>query len=484
MLLMILYVLITPQAGHAQGTINDTWSNEFSFPTGHHIEELNDTCLITVYGAKDIDRPGRINFQVKVSDKRDLSEISSFVLENVYHEKYIFRISNRPSGCYIFTVVDSSDHTTLKMFKLTPSLNEAQVMFHAIDTGDVGIVNVELIDNEVYVIKKIESTNTVDSSAIFVYDTNGGLLRQRIFNRLTASNQKILTSVYTFGPYQHPLNTNEIVLGNQYRCQTISIDKNTLLVKEEMPEEPFTLDYLNKFILDYAFTDSFVACGGHASKFYGPVTNPQSEWQFYFHSRKWNGDSIAELDFGSLDTAQRAKAYKYDKRTDYHYLAGSSPFEDFRLDGPEFRKVVIYKFNDSSIDTLRLFGQKNHVPSYILTDQHGSLYLLSTYSDFQSNNLNHYQLTKIADFAISLIEQKKVSNQIYLYPNPAREYISFEGVFENIEKLEFYTQSGKKVKEVQPTSKRILVEDLQAGLYVIIVRTTKGDSYTSMLSKI
>jgi hypothetical protein len=56
-----------------------------------------------------------------------------------------------------------------------------------------------------------------------------------------------------------------------------------------------------------------------------------------------------------------------------------------------------------------------------------------------------------------------------IYPNPAKEVVYVSVAEGTLDKLELFSMSGKKVKEIRYNSNYIQVDDLSSGLYLLKV---------------
>ena len=65
------------------------------------------------------------------------------------------------------------------------------------------------------------------------------------------------------------------------------------------------------------------------------------------------------------------------------------------------------------------------------------------------------------------VDDDVFSKSIKLYPNPAITYLSVQSKTFDLNKIEFYSVSGKKVKSVQSNFDFITISDLARGVYFV-----------------
>jgi hypothetical protein len=74
------------------------------------------------------------------------------------------------------------------------------------------------------------------------------------------------------------------------------------------------------------------------------------------------------------------------------------------------------------------------------------------------------------------------NESVMIYPNPAFDRITLEKESSSLSEVIFYNSMGQIVKKTitADVQTQFDVKDLESGLYVILVRTGSGDSYTKM----
>ena len=281
-----------------------------------------------------------------------------------------------------------------------------------------------------------------------------------------------------------PNNSNQIVFGNEYKCRTISLDKQSLEVTGIMQSEPIDIRYGSTYITNYSLFPDRVECGGTVVYGFNFSTNIEFTFQSYFHSRNWQGDSIYEDRFGSLLTDERCYSFYNDPFNQNKFLAGSTPFSDYLIENPEYREIVLHRFNQFGRDSLLLYGNKNHVPFETNSDSQGNIYILSTYTDSWTTDSSFYTLTKIPNYAISLLDKEKIK-ELHSYPNPCKDFVNIPSSPNGkIVDVEIYNQTGQLVKKLVPINDQFDIREINSGIYIVKMTDSKARPYVHIIHKI
>ena len=89
------------------------------------------------------------------------------------------------------------------------------------------------------------------------------------------------------------------------------------------------------------------------------------------------------------------------------------------------------------------------------------------------------QITYSILFWSDLLNVAEISNEVKLYPNPAKDIIKIEGI--EVAEVEVYNALGQRVKMVQSTNE-INVNDLPKGVYLLLITDAKGISQTKRIT--
>ena len=323
-----------------------------------------------------------------------------------------------------------------------------------------------------------------DTTEIQVYDLSGNLLRSRkSYIKSDLSNwDSTFHSIFKWGPYQHPTKAGSIVYGVDRECRIVEVDKQTLEVLYTMPREPIDLYHSSPDFYGYTLYDDKIACGGMC----GYVRNillGNYRFQSYYQTRAWNGDTLEKKVFGNFNVEEKSYAYHYNPENGTNFLGAAAPFNNARLNAQEYRQMIIHRFNQFGKDSIVLYGNKNHVSIGMKQNSLGDLFVLSTYTDAWTTDSSYLQITKIPGFAISLVEQKEISSDIQLYPNPTHDFIRIDELMHRPEHVAVYDQQGKLHFETNTFEDQIDVRNLPAGIYVVVLTVDNGQKHSAIFKK-
>ncbi|MAN02276.1 MAG: hypothetical protein CMI35_04305, partial [Owenweeksia sp.] len=294
--------------------------------------------------------------------------------------------------------------------------------------------------NELVLITK---DNALDSMHIDVRNLQG---QRRIHNWLDVTLAGPVNNYTIIDPQQHPLNGN-LIFAEALECNyaEVSLDSLRIVGGRRSVSVSGSGNYIfPAYVPRFEVTDAGLRSGGTGGVLYtDDPWNPRTDYQFYYAFRPW-GDSVqVRQGFGPEWVNNSAYAFAYDEDRNTGFLAGSAPFDVVAFEGAEKREVLVYRFNDHGTDSIILYGDKNHVPLWMLPDDNGDLFIFSQYTEAWTTGEAYYLLTKIPGFAISLIEQHHTEARIELYPNPTTDYLHIDRLREEVLQMEIYSQSGQ-----------------------------------------
>ena len=90
------------------------------------------------------------------------------------------------------------------------------------------------------------------------------------------------------------------------------------------------------------------------------------------------------------------------------------------------------------------------------------------------------QITYSILFWSDLLNVTEISNEVKLYPNPAKDIIKIEGI--EVAEVEVYNALGQRVKMVQSTNE-IDMSGLVEGIYMLRITDAEGKVYTNKITK-
>lgn len=466
------------------------WDTGFNYNIGNsgvpiHLISLNDSLLITKTWQKKL---GNIDSDlIQIIKKNDLSVVNSFYTSGLE----IFTSGNQ---LYFLTWPGiATTDSVLGLFTMNASFSGLDtVNFQISLPKDYYLLNSSsIIDSNLYLLwTDKQGYSSTHTHIIEKYDLTGNLLQSKLLCDSTmmvnswSTGQRLVLNYFKIGPYQHPVNPNQLVLGSYINCRVAVLDKNTLDTVSIMPRY-FNNPLPNSTYFDggYAlYPDRFV-CAGSVYNVYN-LTNPQLDWQYLLNTRGWNGDSIHEQRFGSYNEHEKCYSFTTQQNpssVDY-ILGGSWPFNSSSFFATDYRTIKITRVNSASglVDSIQFHGHKNHVPIKILADG-DDLFVLSTFSNAWSDNKSFFQLDKIGNYLIGLFEEKQATVNVILYPNPAQTYLTIDVGNEKLKRVDFYNIQGQLVSSpCIDNDQNISISELANGRYVAFIEFEAG-TYTSVI---
>ena len=475
---------------YAQSTLNAIWPNGryLSSGSGAGLYDFNDSLVMVFSG---LDTGATSYFHILFYRKSDLSKKSEIIkMIGSDQSRATLALSKSDTGYFVFLSTYLNQAYHFGVYGVNQNLKTLIPFFEDSMQTTLKTVNAGVFENELYLFRSNFNDVTWDTTLLEVYDLQGNLLRSKRHSdslQIINSNQ-LLSNVFSFGPYQDPNHADRIVYGNEYKCQTVSVNKQTLEIEYYMPKEQtlayYYYDYGSTYLYGYYLYPDRVVCGGHVFLAYDLPLNAKFDWEYYFNSRNWQGDSLYENHYGVIGRNEQAYAFTAAPAQDKYILAGANPFYGIVFSAAEYRQVVIYQFNEQGVtDSLVLFGNKNHVPVQLHSDPNGDLFMLSMFSESWTTGSTFYQLTKIPAFVIGLVEQKLVKKQLIVYPNPTQDIVQLAQFEGNVKNVSVYTQSGALVLQQQGESNAINISKLPSGMYVIVVDAGEKGSFAGTVVK-
>lgn len=482
---MFLFALLPYLSIQGQVGATLTWSNGYLSNNmgGCGLLNLNDTLLLTIHQAKGNTLDSSKILIIRKTDLSIKSEFSYPIGEGTGIQ--VFIQAGDSTLVYLSQYYPLLNKEVITLQMLNPSLSGVLSVFQMnientkLRTRNVGLFNAKLI------VMRANGSQSLDTMVLQKMDLTGNIIQTVMHNDVINLAYYTINRSYFLGPYQHPTQANQIVYGHYLQCRVAVVDKTTLDTVSVMKPDPYHFTPMSTYVDGgYQLYPDRITCGGSMYLTYNLPFNPTFDWQYYFDSRSWSGDSLYELRLGKLGFTDKSYAYTSSPAHNQHILAGSGPMNSL-FEGPEYREVKLYRFNESGfIDSLLLYGNKNHVPLRLLADPNGDLFMLSTFTDAWTTDSTYFQLDKIPAYLIGLVEDKKVSPQIIVYPNPTSALLHFDIASEKLDAIEIFTQDGRLVKRVlKPDNNTISIEDLPNSLYIFVLHVNGGVNMSGVVVK-
>lgn len=114
-----------------------------------------------------------------------------------------------------------------------------------------------------------------------------------------------------------------------------------------------------------------------------------------------------------------------------------------------------------------------------VTTEFGYALLLGNY-DF--DNPDHWDLQFTGSKGITLGTEKVALIEASFYPNPTNDVLTITSK-EPLSKVEFYSISGQKVKEINSNFEAISTKDLSSGMYIVKALSDKGSATAKLIKE-
>ena len=424
-------------------------------------------------------------------NKSDLSPIDTLILWTkpgypIQGASYAFFKQNGMFKYYMSYSRDLQDVSHIDIFNTDDNFNVGNLLFSFEKSNYV--LNSALFHKDLFYIL-LKKRTPLDSIYLYVLDTSGSVVNEQFYTFYDSTKNQIPCVDY-INMLIHPVNDSLLVLptaggsnNSVYLVDRYSLDTAKSL--ELTTIYFFNRGYVTQFPATFATAKNYFQYSGTISKLvYDGGLPVGSDLQYYFFRRSWNNDSLELRDFGPPDSDSRSYAFCQGPEHDTKLIAGSVPFDDFRIHGQEYREVRIYRWNDFGTDSISLFGHKNHVPLAMTADKSGDLYVVGTYNDAWTTDSSYVFLTKIPGFALSTENPEIANTSFYLYPNPTYDFIYLDDLPADITRIKVFSASGSLIDQmVLSDQEKIDISGLKAGLYVFAIELTGGDHFSTVIIK-
>lgn len=188
-----------------------------------------------------------------------------------------------------------------------------------------------------------------------------------------------------------------------------------------------------------------------------------------------DSNSMLGIGFGSSGMASGSDGFIYNASAsrDYTFNGFTSPSADGVQDWTQTSNTVSGSTR-TVVATRSLAGGTGDFP---ISNAAGNISIYYARNPngqgiaYHSGNRGYATLTMGTVLATGEVEAKKSS--IVLYPNPAKETISFKNT-DKISSVDIYESTGRKVKSVKTDGKEISVAELKSGNYYLEVTLKDG----------
>lgn len=347
--------------------------------------------------------------------------------------------------------------------------------------------NIDIVNDLIFCISSKIPSNSKNLN-LRVYDLSGNLLKQKDFND---SNLDFFVQVGLLIAGEHPEYPNSVIIKEVNKSRVFVLDLTTLdtLKTYGYSNQQYTAELMNNYGIGAMYssntrvTQNAIVYTGSCRHVYS--TQPlEFEWQYFEFKQYWDGTFDVKT-FGPTDVSNRGYAYAYNENQHTSIIAGAMPFDKSSFFAPEKRSVLVYIYDEyGKRDSLELFGNMNHVPFKIVTTANGDIFMAGTYKDVWSTNDVYAWLTKIPGIATSLVEQKAITNQLHLYPNPCGNElrVDMEANFTQSQ-YRIYNQTGQIIQTGTLTSNTINTAHLAKGGYILVVESEGNPPHNALFVK-
>ena len=378
----------------------------------------------------------------------------------------------------IFNVffIDSNRVGNFEFYSIDSNFEKDSLLFTYRDSSVTLLWKPLLYDSTIY----LSLANlTFDTTFIKAIDFNGNLLNSNsFFNDSTHSfsskfpNFKRYRGPTTIFPlndsflvYEYTLANPRIRLVNRFTLDTAALISIPFADEVNLLNTKGWTDYYGE---KYKFYPNFFRVGSTLIYFTNLSQNFDADFNFYYIDIDYEGNVLRSQFFGNKSINERS--FTFDVMNGIHYVAGSQPLNNLSPFAAEKREVLVYSDSANLVDSIFLFGNKNHIVLDMFVDSSENIYLLSDFSNAWSDDSVFLQLTKISKrllTSIKSINQKQTS--LVVYPNPTTDFIQSQQ-FKFGMKYQIYKISGQLVaSSTIGNDKKISVQNFQKGSYLLVV---------------
>jgi hypothetical protein len=338
--------------------------------------------------------------------------------------------------------------------------------------------------NRIFTNVKVQGGPLIYGNSIYVYllELNGGFGR---IERLDLSGNLLTSRTIDFSNYDitkdfninrhggiqiYQPNDSFITSGffggyELVRLNRFNLETNALVgISQSIGATLFNnRDYRGARTYEYTVDASGVEMDGAVASGSG-FTAP---WDFQYFTCKvgWDSTLIFYNSFG--DTLVDEVITAFERVGKKKYFTGTTNYSSLDYAYGQFYRAVPIIIADSTgiLDSISIYGQKNHKVTDLKIDKNQNLLIRSYFSNAWSDDSIFLQLTKIPIGILTSIREQKLSRNVAIYPNPTRDFI-YSDEFENGDVVQIFNQQGQLLKEERISfSNGIDVRFLRTGTY-------------------
>lgn len=336
----------------------------------------------------------------------------------------------------------------------------------------VGIVNDE------YIVCRYSGDTSNLYKRIERFDLSGNLIYSKDYRYDNGTDQLIHA---VRGIREHPfLDSTFILLGG--RVESMIMDQRTLDTIRTYNVDTFNVvltqldGYTSIYPYHHYISDSCIISWGSTIRFTNfPFVPPVFDWQFYEFRQYWD-ESFAIRHFGPNDTDNSSYAAGMNEQLDIRVMAGPIPGDrGFMFGANKYRELLIYTFDEQMLlDSLRVYGNYNHVAGALDIDDNGDIYIAGGYSTAWTTQETYIFLLKIPGLITSVLRNEGLESRVYMFPNPTSDRLLLNDTQNQLGKeYKIFDANGRLVQSAQYTFNGIDVENLSQGSYILTIGSGK-----------
>lgn len=470
---------------------------------GAFLEDLNDDAFIFMYGESSNGTDySKVPFVVINKNTLQVTDtLFSWKQNELGHSYKIVKYATSNSGNrYLADLYYPNNDTdaVLNIYSIGDSLKISRLI-NSIPFQSRYLLGLGFSNDEFIVCTQKHSQFSLESY-IDVVDTLGNVKASRTFFDLNDTSGLMVNPLsYWLEPKPMPNDSNAFILSESNFHPIICIlDQNTLEVKKTYDPDNYGINGANNLLFNHQIStiNAFemevqsdgIIMSGHAFTHPFWISNNDlstRDQQGVWLKQYWDGSFDVKL-FGEIDVNDMVYHHGQNKKSGIHVVSGATNYDIQKPPiSDEDRDVFVVVFDDyGTYDTIWLFGYSNHYPYYTKVEENGDVFVTGAYSDYRNSDSVYTWITKIPGIAVGLIEQEKITNRLFVFPNPTVNQISIEEPQKFINgQYVVYSQTGVEVLHGRFEQNSIEVEHLPPGVYILNITSLNGIKFSALFVK-